>query len=275
MRRCVETELCRQLRDLARVGRASQASNRDSGHGRYTAIAPSGHSPIAGGNDACRHSRPHRLRRWVVVASVNQPQANVGHRLFRSTGLSAASQLSSHPISMAAYKQPTISTSIIRRRSDEADAASLEAERAYARISVTMTHQLTARMPLILVANNADAPRTAERAYQLVAASSTKCGARPLLLSDGDSGATAILGRTRAHASVPVRIASCAPGLRRVGVRVTGRPSQRDVAACGACGGTRCADRRPCACSREPDCLISSLGTCNLRLHRLGTWRRG
>ena len=69
-------------------------------------------------------------------------------------------------------------------RQAQADAAALEAERAYARISVNMDHQLTARMPVILVANDADLPRTAEQAYQLVAASGASIEADHLLLSE-------------------------------------------------------------------------------------------
>jgi hypothetical protein len=63
------------------------------------------------------------------------------------------------------------------------DAAALEAERAYARISANMDHELTARMPVILVANDADLPRTIEQAYRLVAASGAPIEAEHLWLS--------------------------------------------------------------------------------------------
>ncbi len=66
----------------------------------------------------------------------------------------------------------------------QADAAALEAERAYARISGNMNHELTARVPLILVANDADLPRTAEQAYRLVATSGAPLEADHLLLSE-------------------------------------------------------------------------------------------
>lgn len=66
----------------------------------------------------------------------------------------------------------------------QADAAAIEAERAYARISANMNHELTARMPLILVANDADLPRTAAQAYRLVAASGAPIEVDHLLLSE-------------------------------------------------------------------------------------------
>ena len=155
----------------------------------------------------------------------------------------------------------------------EADAAALEAERAYARISVTMNHELTARMPLILVANDADLPRTAEQAYQLVAASGAPMGAEHLLLSDETVAQRPYWVAHELTHPFLFELLPAPQGLRRVGVRVTGRPSQRDVATCGRRGGARCADKRPCASSREPDCFRSSLGTCDLRLHRLGRWQ--
>ena len=47
-----------------------------------------------------------------------------------------------------------------------------------------MNHELTARMPLILVANDADLPTTADQAYRLVAVSGAPIGADHLLLSE-------------------------------------------------------------------------------------------
>lgn len=53
----------------------------------------------------------------------------------------------------------------------QVDAVAREAERAYARISYILRHELAAKMPLILVREDRDLPRNEEQARALVAAS--------------------------------------------------------------------------------------------------------
>ena len=108
------------------------------------------------------------------------------------------------------------------------DAVAREAERAYARISYALRHELTAKMPLILVGEDRDLPRNEGQARALVTASrasntiTCSCQRRPL------RSALVVCWHT---SSPPVLVRASPPGGSRcpLGVRSVGGPSRRFV----------------------------------------------
>jgi hypothetical protein len=154
------------------------------------------------------------------------------------------------------------------------DEIARNAERAYARVSFDLQHELAARMPLIVVHTDREMPQNPGQARELVRASGAPDGDHLLLAVEPSSGRSASLVHELTH-QFAFELIPLSSGVPAVDPRSAVGLRGRHLDAAGPRTDARSGGARRGAYDRRRRAVGSTVGTCGVRLCRLPVWNAG